>query len=86
MENDKAAKEILKTAGIHFGTSMSHLVTALNPELVIVGGPLARSEPFLAAAESTLLAKSSELSRKSVKLIGSKMNDSAILGAASIII
>jgi predicted NBD/HSP70 family sugar kinase len=84
--NDKATKDILKTAGMHFGTTMSHLVNALNPELIIVGGPLARSEYFMESAESTIATKSSEICGKRVKLISSKLNDSAILGAASIVI
>ena len=86
MENDKVAKDILKTAGIHFGVTMSHLVNALNPELIIVGGPLSKSEFFLEAAESTLQNKSNDICGKRVKIIPSKLNDSAILGAASIVI
>ena len=83
---DKVAKDILKTAGMHFGTTMSHLVNALNPELIIVGGPLAKSESFLETAETTVQNKSNEICGKRVKVIGSKLNDSAILGAASIVI
>ncbi len=86
LDNDKIAKEILKNAGEYFGISMSHLVNALNPELIIVGGPMAKSEHFMTAAESSLLSNTSDMCGKRVKLIGSKLNDSAILGAASIVI
>lgn len=84
--NDKTAKELLKTAGTHFGNSMAHLVNALNPELIIVGGPLARSDYFLEAAEAALSSKANDICGKRVKIVGSKMNDSAVLGAASIVI
>ena len=32
MVSDKKAKDVLRNAGTHFGTNMSHLVNALNPE------------------------------------------------------
>jgi glucokinase len=83
---DKAAKEVLTAAGMHFGNTMSHLVNALNPELIIVGGPLAKSEFFMAAAEHALINKSNEICGRRVKLISSKLNDSTILGAASIVV
>lgn len=85
-ETEKSAKEVLRTAGIHFGTAMSHVVNVLNPEMIIVGGPLGRSEEFISAAESTIQNKSNEICGKRVKIVGSKMNDSTLLGAASIII
>jgi glucokinase len=84
--NDKAAKDIIRTAGTQFGITLSHLVNALNPELIIVGGPLARSDLFLETAESALQNRSNDICGKRVKLIPSKLNDSAILGAASIVI
>jgi predicted NBD/HSP70 family sugar kinase len=85
-ENDKSAKEILSTAGNQFGTAISHLVNALNPEFLIVGGALANSEVFMGAVEKTIQAKTNELCGKNVKIISSKLNDSTILGASSIII
>ncbi len=86
LQNDKAAKDVLKSAGTYFGISMSHLVNALNPELIIVGGALGRSDYFLEAAENAMQSKSNEVCGRRVKLIGSKLNDSAMLGAASIVI
>jgi len=86
ISGDKAAKDVLKIAGTHFGNTMSYLVNALNPELIIIGGPLSKSEHFLAAAEAALLNKSNEICGKKVKIIPSKLNDSAILGAASIVV
>ncbi len=86
MLSDKHAKEILKHAGTHFGAGMAHLVNALNPELIVVGGPLAKSEHFMTAAENALLGKANEICGKRVKIAASKLNDSAILGAASIVI
>ncbi len=83
---DKVAKDILKSAGTYFGMSMSHMVHALNPELIVVGGPLAKSEPFMEAAESSLMSKTNEVFSRRVKIVSSKLNDSAILGAASIVI
>ncbi|MBN2421115.1 ROK family protein [Candidatus Woesearchaeota archaeon] len=86
ISNDKAAKDVLKIAGTHFGNTMSYLVNALNPEIIIVGGPLAKSEYFISAAETALTNKSNDICGKKVKIIPSKLNDSAILGAASIVI
>ncbi len=85
MDKDKNAREILSAAGTQFGATMAHLVNALNPELIIVGGVLARSETFMEATQRAVLSKSNEICGKRVKLIGSKLNDSAILGAASIV-
>lgn len=85
-ENDKAAKDLLKTAGAYFGASMAHLVNALNPELIIVGGPLSKSDHFIEAAENALTEKSNEICGKRVKIVSSKTNDAALLGAASIVI
>jgi len=83
--DNKASKDVLKNAGIYFGITMAHLVNALNPELIIVGGALAKSEQFIEAAEKSIQMKAHELCSKRVKIIGSKLNDSAILGAASIV-
>lgn len=86
MENDKRAKDALKNAGVHFGISMAHLVNALNPELIVVGGALAKSELFIESAENTLMNKTSELCGRRVKIVASKLNDAPLLGAASIVI
>ena len=85
-ENDKTAKDLLKTAGTYFGSSMAQLVNALNPELIIIGGILSKSDNFIEAAETALSEKSNEICGKRVKMVGSKLNDSAVLGAASIVI
>jgi len=85
MSNDKVAKELIKNAGSHFGTTMSHLVNALNPELIIVGGQLTRSDLFMESAENTLNSKSNDICGRRVKMVSSKMNDPALLGAASIV-
>ena len=71
---------------MYFGASMAHLVNALNPELIIVGGILSKSDHFIEAAEASLTEKSNEICGRRVKIVGSKLNDSAVLGAASIVI
>lgn len=46
-EGDRLSEELIQTAGRYFGISLANIIEALNPEVIVIGGGLARIGPVL---------------------------------------
>jgi glucokinase len=44
---DRVALELVQSAGRYFGMSLANIIEALNPEVIVIGGGLARIGPVL---------------------------------------
>lgn len=44
---DRLALDLIESAGRYFGMSLANIVEALNPEVIVIGGGLARMGPLL---------------------------------------
>jgi len=87
-ERDRGARRAVADAGEAVGRAISMLVNVLNPELVVIGGDLARSgkvllDPITAAIERHSVAPAAAAARVSAGLLGERAE---VLGAAALIL
>ncbi|MEV6265233.1 ROK family protein [Streptomyces sp. NPDC051784] len=69
-DGDRAALEVLRTAGIRTGTVLAGVVNAVGPGVIVVGGELARAgEALFAAVHEALDAHVMPLARRRVTLL-----------------
>lgn len=84
---DPKAFAILHEAGSHLGLLIANLVTALNPEKVVLGGPVtALGDLFLGAAADVVARRSLPTARRTVQLVRSELDDAGLLGAAALVL
>ena len=84
-EGEKYAKTIYQEFGRNLGTGLANLINILDPEVVVIGGGIAKAWPlFLNAAKTEIKKRVLSIeSKKSVKIKISKLGDSAgAIGAA----
>lgn len=85
-EDDEVAKEIISDAAIAFGTGLANYINMLNPQLVILNGPLIKnSKLFYEVSKEIALRKCHLTSRESLKFIvgGYFDGNSMSVGAAA---
>ncbi len=85
---DKMALELLEDAGHHLGVRIAYLINLFNPEIVVIGGGVERAgELFLGPVRQAVRALAFEEPANTVKIIPSRLGDSAIaLGAAALVL
>lgn len=84
-EGDKDALIIFEEMGRLLGIGVSNLINLFNPECVILCGEVSiASEFFLPSMEKTIKQKAWHFSRKDIRI--SRLGDSAVLGAAGIVL
>lgn len=83
-EKSKHSNEIMSNAGVYLGIGLANIANLLNPEAIVVKGPVFENERILEVAEKEM-SKRINAQNKKVKIIKSKLEDSGILGAASIV-
>lgn len=81
---DALAGDIIAKAAYYLGIGLVNLVNIFNPELIIIGGGVARlGNLLLAPARKVLEERAFSLPARTVQIIRAKLgNDSAIIGAA----
>jgi glucokinase len=81
---DQAARQVLREVGNNLGLGVANIVSLLNPEVVVLGGGLARiGNPLLVPLRRTLRQWGQPLAAKQVRVVRSRLGDEAgILGAA----
>lgn len=84
---DEAAIEILRTVGEYLGWASASLVSALNPELIVVGGGASKAGEFLLEPMRQVIATRAMLGpSKVVKVVPATLgNDAGLIGAASLV-
>ena len=82
---DKIVVEGVEDAGKRLGYAVSHLVSALNPELIVFGGSVTELIPqVIDAAISTVNDLGMIASIQKLKLIKSELgNKAAVMGSAA---
>ena len=81
---DKAARRVLEEVGINLGLGVANIVSLLNPEVVVLGGGLARmGNLLLAPLRKAVRQWGQPLARRQVRIVISRLGEEAgILGAA----
>ena len=81
---DKAARRVLEEVGTNLGLGVASIVSLLNPEVVVLGGGLARmGNLLLAPLRKAVRQWGPPLARRQVRIVISRLGEEAgILGAA----
>ena len=81
---DKAARRVLEEVGTNLGLGVASIVSLLNPEVVVLGGGLARMGNLLLAPLLKAVRQWGQpLARRQVRIVISRLGEEAgILGAA----
>ncbi|HYG56822.1 MAG TPA: ROK family glucokinase [Symbiobacteriaceae bacterium] len=84
---DEPARKVLRDAGEHLGLLLAGLVTALNPELVVVGGGGSHAGDFvLEPARELVRARAMPGVADVVRIVPAELgNDAGLIGAASLV-
>lgn len=86
MNDDKDAIEMYEEMGKHLGIGLRSMLYALDIDLIVLGGSVSKAYDFFAPAmwkEVKLFAYRKTLQR--LKIVVSELENSAILGAASLV-
>ncbi len=86
-DGDEPARAILAEVGRHLGLAIAQLVSALNPELVVVGGGGAYAGDFLLEpAREVVRTKAMPGPADVCKIVPAELgNDAGLIGAASLV-
>ena len=81
---DVLAGDVIHDAAIYLGVGMVNMINIFNPEMIIVGGGVARmGELLLVPARQVVKERAIPLSAGAVRIVPSKLgNDAGLLGAA----
>lgn len=82
---DKAARYVLEEQARLLGIAVSSIVNILNPQLIVIGGPLSKCKwDFLELLSDVVRDRSLEIYSKNVKIKFAELgNDSALMGMAN---
>lgn len=86
-EGDEAARTILRQVGEYLGLASAALVSALNPELIVVGGGASRGGEFILEPMRQVIARRAMPGPSDiVKVVAATLgNDAGLIGAASLV-
>jgi len=81
---DSLASEVISRAATYLGISMVNLVNIFNPEMIIVGGGMAKmGDLLLNPARQVVRERAFQLSARAVRIVPTRLGDDAgVLGAA----
>ena len=84
---DPLARDLIETAGRYFGMSLANIIEALNPEVIVIGGGLARIGPVL--LDPCFKAMNENIHpvlRDVTRIVPSELGDDAgLIGAAALV-
>ena len=83
---DMVSIEAFLEAGRYLGYGVANLVSLLDPEIVVLGGGLAKaSDVYLDALRNAMKERAQPLAAQNVKIVVSRLGDKAnLLGAARV--
>jgi len=81
---DRLAQEVISQAAISLGVGMANLVNIFNPQMIIVGGGVAKmGDRLLNPAREVVRERAFQLPAQAVRIVQAKLGDNAgLLGAA----
>lgn len=87
-KGDQYAKKIWQETGEYIGIALAGIVNVLNPQLIVIGGGIAKAGDLLMnSIRATVKRRAMPVAREKVQIKFSKLgNDAGILGAAALII
>ncbi len=83
-EGDSLASEVISQAATYLGIGMVNLVNIFNPEMIIIGGGMAKmGDLLLEPARRVVRERAFQLSARLVRIVPAQLGDTAgVLGAA----
>ena len=86
-KGDELASAIISKAATYLGVGMVNLVNAFNPEMIIVGGGMAKmGDMLLDTARKVVAERAFHLPTQQVRIVPSQLGDNAaVLGAAALV-
>lgn len=81
-KKDSRVKSVIRDAAEHLGTALANTVRILNPEMIVLNGPVSALAGFV---ETTKRFVQKKTNGTNVTISRSSLEDSGILGAASIV-
>jgi glucokinase len=83
-DGDSLALDIIENAAAYLGAGMVNLVNIFNPEMIIIGGGLAKmGDLLLATARGVVLECAYQLPAQAVRIVTAQLGDDAgVIGAA----
>lgn len=88
-KGDKKAKKIFQEYGQNLGYALGLIVSAYNPELIILGGNISKAYPFFKKSMQESIntnLNNRKTIMNSFKVVGSKLKNAGVLGAAALIL
>jgi len=86
-DGDKPAITVLIEAGEYYGKAIATVLNLFGPPLVVLGGRLARSEPFLDAVRRTARMRALQRATRDVRIERSSLDElGAARGAAAMVL
>jgi len=87
-KGDQLALRVIRETGEHVGIAIANLLDVVNPELVIVGGPVARfGKPFLDSIHRTVRQRALSLPASAAQIVLSVLGqDAEAIGAAALVL
>lgn len=87
-DGDQLAQRILREIGRFLGVGLTNLVNIFNPELIVIGGGVIEGDTIiLTEAKKVVSKKALQPNRDVVKIVPSKLGNSAgLLGAAALVL
>ncbi len=84
-KHDAVARQILLDAGDVLGRGLVSFINTLNPQLVVVGGGVGESAPYLVDRAAEVMQGEALAGRRDVKVVPAVLgNDAGLLGAAAL--
>ncbi|MDP2401083.1 MAG: ROK family protein [Actinomycetota bacterium] len=85
LAGDEVATTILMDAGVILGRSLVGLVNLLNPRMIVIGGGIGESCPFMIDRAAEIIAEEALAGRRDIKVVSAELgNDAGLLGAAAL--
>lgn len=86
-DGDAVAREVLYDTGTYLGIGIANLVNALNPEMVVLGGPLSLAKDYLMPSiQETLHARAFRWSAQVAQLVvAANRSDDCTMGGIGVI-
>ena len=83
-DGDSLASEVILKAATYLGIGLANLVNIFNPEMIIIGGGIAKmGDPLLNPARQAVRERAFQLAAQAVQVVPAQLGDDAgVLGAA----
>lgn len=85
LAGDEAATTILMEAAVVLGRALVGFVNLLNPQMIVIGGGIGESYPFMIERAAEFISKEALAGRRDVRVVQAELgSDAGVLGAAAL--